>query len=68
MNLTIKNLSADLSGKTNKLTVTNQEGTTEYLFMLELGAKPEVGELETRRFLDGLLFYGKSHKFKQTDV
>ena len=42
--LTINNLSADLSGKANKLTVTNSEGTTEYMFQLELGAKPEVGK------------------------
>lgn len=38
--LNIMKVTPEMSGKVNKLIVTNEEGTTEYVFKLELGEKP----------------------------
>ena len=46
MTLTINELTSEMAGKKNKLTVTNDEGTTEYVFVLEVGEKPMAGEDE----------------------
>ena len=35
-----------MAGKTNKLVVTNDEGTTEYEFTLQLGDKPQPGKFQ----------------------
>ncbi len=48
MSLDIKKLEAVMTRKNNKLTVTNDEGTTEYDFVLELGEKPAAGVYQHR--------------------
>jgi hypothetical protein len=42
--LTIKKLTKEMAGKVNKLTLSNDEGTTDYAFTLELGEKPPAGK------------------------
>ena len=42
--LTINKISKEMAGKTNTLTIKNDEGETVYSFKLELGDKPPSGE------------------------
>ena len=42
--LTINKVSKEMAGKTNTLTIKNDEGETVYSFKLELGDKPPSGE------------------------
>ena len=41
-------LDKKMAGKINRLSVTNQQGTTEYKFKLELGDKPPAGKSQRR--------------------
>ena len=49
--LTIKDLDPKLAGKTNTLTVQNDEGSMEYKFELRLGEKPPAGNTFKLYFL-----------------
>ena len=42
--LTINAVSKEMAGRTNTLTIKNDEGETVYSFKLELGDKPPSGE------------------------
>jgi hypothetical protein len=42
--LTINNLQKEIVGHKNKLTVTNEEGSTNYQFILEIRSKPPFGK------------------------
>jgi hypothetical protein len=42
--LTIAEVTPEMAGKKNILSLTNEYGTTEYEFVLELGDKPPAGE------------------------
>jgi hypothetical protein len=48
--LTINNLQKEEVGHDNELTITNEEGSTAYKFILEIGSKPPAGK--SRRKLD----------------
>jgi hypothetical protein len=42
--LTINNLQKENVGHENELTITNEEGSTNYKFILEIGSKPPSGK------------------------
>ena len=49
--LTINAVSKEMAGKTNTLTIKNDEGETVYSFKLELGDKPPSGEWKSKLIL-----------------